>query len=76
LTLLGVSREEVTGQPFQNVFRLIGELSSELAEDPISECYREAHTVVLPERMQLATARGHVRLVEGRLRRCFPVAAA
>lgn len=71
LSLLGVSREEVTAQPFQNVFRLIGELSSELAEDPISECYREAHTVVLPERMQLATARGHVRLVEGAIAPLF-----
>ncbi|WP_089084111.1 ATP-binding protein [Aquitalea magnusonii] len=71
LSLLGVSREEVVGQPFQNAFRLIGELSSELAEDPISECYREARTVVLPERMQLATARGHVRLVEGAIAPLF-----
>ena len=71
LTLLGMQREEVVGLPFQSVFRLIGELSSELAEDPISECYREAHTVELPERMQLATAKGHVRLVEGAIAPLF-----
>ncbi|WP_239689630.1 ATP-binding protein [Aquitalea pelogenes] len=71
LTLLGVSREEVVGQPYQNVFRLIGELSAEFAENPISECYRQAHTVELPERMQLATARGHVRLVEGAIAPLF-----
>ncbi len=71
LTLLGMSREEVIGQPFLNVFRLIGELSAELAEDPVSECYRAAHTVELPERMQLATAKGHVRLVEGAIAPLF-----
>ena len=71
LTLLGMAREEVLGQPFQNVFRLIGELSVELAEDPISECYRQSHTVELPDRMQLATAKGHVRLVEGAIAPLF-----
>ncbi len=65
LTLLGMEPAEVVGQPFHKVFRLIGELSAELAEDPVSQCYREAKPVELPDRMQLTTAKGHVRLVEG-----------
>ncbi|OHX11731.1 hypothetical protein BI347_16955 [Chromobacterium sphagni] len=65
LQLVEMPSEEVLGQPCHEVFRLLGELASEFAEDPISECFRTGLSVELPERMQLTTARGKVHFVEG-----------
>ncbi|WP_231137421.1 ATP-binding protein [Chromobacterium paludis] len=65
LQLVDMPSEEVLGQPCHEVFRLLGELAAEFAEDPISECLRTGQPVELPERMQLTTARGKVHLVEG-----------
>ncbi|WP_236687562.1 ATP-binding protein [Chromobacterium subtsugae] len=65
LRLVDMPAEEVLGQPCHEVFRLLGELASEFAEDPISECFRTGRPVELAERMQLTTARGKVHFVEG-----------
>lgn len=65
LRLVDMPADEVLGQPCHEVFRLLGELAAELAEDPISECFRTHAPVELPERMQLTTARGKVNFVEG-----------
>ncbi|OVE49907.1 hypothetical protein CBW21_03440 [Chromobacterium violaceum] len=65
LRLVEMPAEEVLGQPCHEVFRLLGELASEFAEDPIAECFRTGAPVELQERMQLTTARGKVHFVEG-----------
>ncbi|MCD4501889.1 ATP-binding protein [Chromobacterium vaccinii] len=65
LRLVEMPAEEVLGQPCHEVFRLLGELASEFAEDPIGECFRTGLPVELQERMQLTTARGKVHFVEG-----------
>ncbi|MTD33589.1 histidine kinase dimerization/phospho-acceptor domain-containing protein [Paludibacterium denitrificans] len=55
----------MVGRAYQDVFRLLNELAAELAEDPISECFHTGRSVEFPDRMQLASAKGQVRLVEG-----------
>ncbi|MGC0150830.1 ATP-binding protein [Chromobacterium vaccinii] len=65
LQLVDMPAEEVLGQPCHEVFRLLGELAAEFAEDPIGECFRTGRPVELAERMQLTTARGKVHFVEG-----------
>nr|WP_240352315.1 ATP-binding protein [Chromobacterium alkanivorans] len=65
LELMGMAAEEVVGRVCHEVFHLQAELAAELAEDPIRECFRTAQPVVLAERMQLTSARGQIRSVEG-----------
>ncbi|HJV06605.1 MAG TPA: ATP-binding protein [Chromobacteriaceae bacterium] len=65
LALVGLPASEVVGRAYQDVFRLLNELAAELAEDPISECFHTGRSVEFPDRMQLASAKGQVRLVEG-----------
>ncbi|WP_141113246.1 ATP-binding protein [Chromobacterium haemolyticum] len=65
LELMGMAVDEVVGRVCHEVFHLQAELAAELAEDPIRECFRTAQPVVLAERMQLTSARGLIRSVEG-----------
>lgn len=65
LELMGMTADEVVGRVCHEVFHLQAELAAELAEDPIRECFRTAQPVVLAERMQLTSARGLIRSVEG-----------
>ncbi|MCD5360576.1 ATP-binding protein [Chromobacterium aquaticum] len=65
LELMGMDAGEVVGRVCHEVFHLQAELAAEFAEDPIRECFRTAQPVVLAERMQLTSARGQIRSVEG-----------